>query len=63
MVKETFLRKKFFFFKFDYLDPECYHLWNELESSLSSALSYANDDIQFQLSLEPLRDEILELRR
>jgi len=44
-------------------DPECYHLWNELESSLSSALSYANDDIQFQLSLEPLRNEIFELRK
>ncbi len=45
------------------LDPECYRLWNELEYSLSSALSYANDDIQFQLSLEPLRDEIFELRK
>ncbi|CAF1395331.1 unnamed protein product [Adineta ricciae] len=44
-------------------DAECYHLWNELESSLSSALSYANDDIQFQLSLEPLRDEIFQLRK
>ncbi|CAF0899800.1 unnamed protein product [Rotaria sordida] len=44
-------------------DSECYHLWNELESSLSSALSYANDDIQFQLSLEPLRNEIFELRK
>ncbi|CAF0987404.1 unnamed protein product [Adineta ricciae] len=44
-------------------DAEYYHLWNELESSLSSALSYANDDIQFQLSLEPLRDEIFQLRK
>ncbi|CAF3939774.1 unnamed protein product [Rotaria magnacalcarata] len=44
-------------------DPECYRLWNELESSLSSALSYAKDDIQFQLSLEPLRSEIFELRK
>ncbi|CAF0775272.1 unnamed protein product [Adineta steineri] len=44
-------------------DPECYHLWNELESSLSSALAYANDDIQLQLALEPLRNEILELRK
>ncbi|CAF2452013.1 unnamed protein product [Rotaria sp. Silwood2] len=44
-------------------DPEYYHLWNELESSLSSALAYANDDIQFQLSLEPLRNEIFELRK
>ncbi|CAM4927822.1 unnamed protein product [Rotaria socialis] len=44
-------------------DPECYRLWNELESSLSSALSYAKDDIQFQLSLEPLRNEIFELRK
>lgn len=45
------------------LDPESYHLWNELDSSLSSALSYANDDIQFQLSLEPLRNEIFALRK
>ncbi|UJR16476.1 hypothetical protein I4U23_003379 [Adineta vaga] len=44
-------------------DVECYHLWDELESSLSSALSYANDDIQFQLSLEPLRNEMFELRK
>ncbi|CAF0932852.1 unnamed protein product [Rotaria sp. Silwood1] len=44
-------------------DPEYYHLWNELENSLSSALAYANDDIQFQLSLEPLRNEIFELRK
>jgi len=46
-----------------YLDPECYRLWNDLESSLASALAYANDDIQFQLSLEPLRNEIFELRK
>jgi predicted secreted Zn-dependent protease len=45
------------------LDPECYHLWNELEKSLSSALSYANHDIQLQLSLKPLRTEIIELRK
>ena len=48
---------------FLFLDPECYRLWNDLESSLSSAISYANDDIQFQLSLEPLRNEIFELRK
>ena len=46
-----------------YSDPEYHHLWNELENSLSSALSYANDDIQFQLSLVPLRTEIIELRK
>jgi hypothetical protein len=45
------------------LDPECYHLWNELEKSLSSALSYANHDIQLQLSLKPLQTEIIELRK
>ncbi|CAF3847531.1 unnamed protein product [Rotaria sordida] len=44
-------------------DPECYHLWNELENSVSSALSYANDNIQFQLSLISLRREIIELRK
>lgn len=46
-----------------FVDPECYRLWNDLESSLSSAISYAHDDIQFQLSLEPLRNEIFELRK
>lgn len=51
-------RKEVFF-----LDPEYYRLWNELENSLSSALSYANDDIQYQLSLEPLRNEIFQLRK
>ncbi|CAF4221471.1 unnamed protein product [Rotaria sp. Silwood2] len=44
-------------------DPECYHLWNELENFLSLALSYANDKIQFQLSLIPLQSEIIELRK
>ncbi|CAF3483817.1 unnamed protein product [Rotaria sp. Silwood1] len=45
------------------IDSECYHLWNELENSLSSALLYVNDNIQFQLSLIPLQSEIIELRK
>lgn len=61
MVKSSFGGKSFIAFVL--IDPECYRLWNDLESSLSSAISYANDDIQFQLSLEPLRNEIFELRR
>ncbi|CAF0716854.1 unnamed protein product [Adineta steineri] len=44
-------------------DSESHYLWHELENSLSSAISYAKNDIQFQLSLAPLRNEILELRK
>ncbi|CAF0997465.1 unnamed protein product [Adineta ricciae] len=44
-------------------DKESLFLWNELENCLSVAMSYAKNDIQFQLSLVPLRSEILELRR
>ncbi|CAF1275535.1 unnamed protein product [Adineta ricciae] len=44
-------------------DKESLFLWNELENCLSVAISYAETDIQFQLSLVPLRSEILELRR
>lgn len=44
-------------------NSECYYLWNELEKSLSTALSYANHDLQLQLSLTPLRTEIFELRK
>lgn len=45
------------------VDPDSYRLWTDLENSLASALTYANEDIQYQLSLEPLRDELVELRR
>ena len=45
------------------LDKESLFLWNELENCLSLAMSYAKNDIQLQLSLVPLRSEILELRR
>ena len=44
-------------------DPDSYRLWTDLETSLASALTYANEDIQYQLSLQPLRDELVELRR
>ena len=44
-------------------DPECTHLWNELEKSLSSALSHAANQHCIENSFKPLRNEINELRK
>jgi hypothetical protein len=63
IIGKDFIYKKQILQKKNFSDPECSHLWNELENSLSFALSYANDDRQFQSSLTPLRSEITELRK
>ncbi|CAF3736537.1 unnamed protein product [Rotaria socialis] len=47
----------------NFTDPQYYHLWNELENCLSSALLHVNDDIQFQSSSVPVQREMIELRK
>lgn len=49
--------------KFSYSDPEGTHLWNELESSLSSAVSYSNTQQRIENSFKPLHNEINSLRK
>ncbi|CAF1585382.1 unnamed protein product [Rotaria magnacalcarata] len=47
----------------NFTDPQYYHLWNELENCLSSALLHVNNDIQFQSSSVPVQREMVELRK
>jgi len=39
------------------------HLWNRFDKVLSTTISFVNDDLQFQTSLQPLRNEIHQLTK